>query len=84
MVCCEQKITITNLELFPINLKQPLDHCHIQKRDMAQFYTLASYHWHISLGEKCGIGLLPRYVVTFLADHITSLIQLSLLSLMNL
>ncbi|XP_013885350.1 uncharacterized protein LOC106533545 [Austrofundulus limnaeus] len=43
------------------------------KRAVAQFHTLESYHWRISLGEKWGIGLFPHYGVTFLADHIDNL-----------
>lgn len=43
------------------------------KREMAQFSNLESYHWRISLGEKWGIGLLPWYGVTFLADHIDNI-----------
>jgi len=44
-----------------------------EKRELAQFHTLESYHWRITLGEKWGIGLFPWYGVTFLADHIDNI-----------
>uniref|UniRef100_A0A3Q3A1J1 Reverse transcriptase/retrotransposon-derived protein RNase H-like domain-containing protein n=1 Tax=Kryptolebias marmoratus TaxID=37003 RepID=A0A3Q3A1J1_KRYMA len=44
-----------------------------QKRALAQFHNLESYHWRISLGEKWAIGLFPHYGVTFLAAHIDNI-----------
>lgn len=44
-----------------------------RKRELAQFHTMQSYHWRISLGEKWGLGMFPWYGVTFLADHIDNI-----------
>uniref|UniRef100_A0A671TM20 Uncharacterized protein n=1 Tax=Sparus aurata TaxID=8175 RepID=A0A671TM20_SPAAU len=72
--CCYfVNLTITNLALLPINLRQQLENGHIHKCELAQFSTLAACHWRISLGEKWGLGLLPWYGVTFLADHIDNI-----------
>nr|XP_043893448.1 uncharacterized protein LOC122776789 [Solea senegalensis] len=72
--CCYfVNLTIANLEILPITLNQNSNPMHVHKREMAQFSTLSSYHWRISLGEKWGIGLLPWYGVTFLADHIDNI-----------
>lgn len=71
-VCCYcVNVTITNLALLPVNLKQHSENGH--KHKLAEFSYLAPYHWHISLGEKWGIGLLPWHGVTFLADHIDNI-----------
>ncbi|XP_029923405.1 uncharacterized protein LOC115370519 [Myripristis murdjan] len=48
-------------------------HLNRNKRALAQFHNIQSYHWRISLGEKWGIGILPWYGVTFLADHIDNI-----------
>lgn len=45
----------------------------VEIKELAQFHNLEAYHWRISLGEKWGIGLLPWYGVTFLADHIDNI-----------
>lgn len=44
-----------------------------RKREMAQFHTMHAFHHRVSLAEKWGIGLLPWYGVTFLADHIDNI-----------
>ena len=44
-----------------------------EKRELAQFNNLESYHFRISLGEKWGLGLFPWYRVTFLADRIDNI-----------
>ncbi|CAK6977667.1 uncharacterized protein LOC115370519 [Scomber scombrus] len=68
--CCYLvKLQVHNI----VMLRGTESYLNIKKRSTAQFHTIQSYHWRISLGEKWGIGILPWYGVTFLADHIDNI-----------